>query len=74
MVTASQTQVNPSVFQIFLKYLYYGESAFDQIGNGVNLSVHDVLYLCECAEYYALDDSEVLKTLAERKMRRSLDK
>lgn len=74
MVTASQTQVSPNIFQIFLKYLYYGETAFDQIGNGVNLSVQDVLYLCECAEFYALDDAEQLKALAERKMRKSLDK
>ena len=29
MATASQTKVSPNVFQMFLKYLYYGESAFD---------------------------------------------
>ena len=59
---------------MFLKYLYYGESAFDSIGNGVDLSVQDVLYLCECAEFYALDDAEVFKSLTERKMRKSLDR
>ena len=40
----------------------------------MNLSVQDVLYICECAEFYALDDAEALKTLAEKKMRKSLDR
>ena len=74
IATASQTKVSPSVFQMFLKYLYYGESAFDSIGNGVDLSVQDVLYLCECAEFYSLDDAEAFKTLTERKMRKSFDR
>ena len=74
VTTASQAKVSPSIFQMFLKYLYYGESAFDSIGNGVNLSVQDVLYLCECAEFYAIDDSEVFKSLMQRKMRKSLDR
>ena len=38
------------------------------------MSVQDVLYLCECAEFYDIDDAEALKNLAERKMRKSLDK
>ena len=54
--------------------MYYGESAFDSVGNGVNLGVKDVLYLCECAEFYALDDADAFKTTVERKMRKSLDK
>ena len=74
IATASQTKVSPNVFQIFLRYLYYGESAFDSIGNGVNLSVQDVLYLCECAEFYDIDDAEIFKSVTERKMHKSLDR
>ena len=74
MTTVSQSKVSPTVFQLFLKYLYYGESAFDSIGNGVNLAVQDVLYLCECAEYYTIDDADQFKSLTERKMRKSLDR
>jgi len=59
---------------MFLKYLYFGKTAFDSVGNGVNLSVKDVLYLCECAEFYGLDDAEKFKSLTEKKMRKSFDK
>ena len=72
--TASQSKVGQDVFQMFIKYLYYAESAFDSIGNGVNLSVQDVLYLCECAEFYQIDDIDAFKSLTERKMSKSLDK
>ena len=31
--------VNLEIFKIFLKYLYYGETAFSAVGNGINLRV-----------------------------------
>ena len=64
--------VNPEIFKMFLRYLYYGESAFNAVGNGVNLRIQDALFLCECVEFYALG-TDHLKEIAEQRMRRSLD-
>ena len=65
--------VSLEIFKIFVKYLYYGETAFNAVGNGINLRVQDALFLCECVEFYAMG-RDPLKTIAEQRMRRSLDR
>ena len=63
------------MFELFIRYMYYGDDAFEMVGNGgINLTVKDVLYLCECAEFYGLADSEHFKAFTEKKMSESLDK
>jgi hypothetical protein len=59
--------VQPSVFETFLKFLYFGE-----LPSG-NFSVQEALFLYECTEFYGLKNSS-LKMLAEGKIRKGLDK
>ena len=58
--------VDPKIFETFLKFLYYGD-----LHSG-SFSVKEALYLYECSEFYGLRESPdyaSLKTLAEGKIR-----
>ena len=58
-----QTPVSERLFEIFIRYLYYGVEAFD---GSINLSAKDRVYLCECADFYELSDSETFKATVQR--------
>jgi len=63
--------ISPKIFETFLKFLYYGD-----LHSG-SFSVKEALYLYECGEFYGLRESAdcaSLKTLAEGKIRQSLDR
>ncbi len=63
--------VPPKMFETFLKFLYFGE-----LPSG-SFSAKEALFLYECSEFYGLRDtvgSASLKTLAEGKIRQSMDK
>ena len=57
--------VKPEIFQMFLKYLYYDQSAFpSQTNDSASMTMDETLYLIECTEFYGLANDR-LKNLSE---------